>query len=160
MGYPPGTAPDPVPELIHSVLLTAQNYTDIKGTYLILKNTAALNNKHIIRINGNIFQTGKVVTENIRGSKYIFLFVFIAGKGIELQARKYLVGSDPVKGYIYDVIGSLVVETAIDKMQESIEIEMKQYELKITSRYSPGYCGWPVTDQKNSSLFFRINHVM
>jgi len=88
------------------------------------------------------------------------LFVFIAGKGIELQARKYLVGSDPVKGYIYDVIGSLVVETAIDKMQESIEIEMKQYELKITSRYSPGYCGWPVTDQKNSSLFFRINHVM
>jgi len=23
MGYPPGTAPDPVPELIHSVLLTA-----------------------------------------------------------------------------------------------------------------------------------------
>lgn len=154
MGYLPGTAPDPVPELIQSVLLTGEDYSDIKGIYLILNDYSLHIDKQTIRINGNIFHTGKIISAYIRGSTQILFFVFTAGKRIELQAQKYLMGGDPVRGYIYDVMGSLIVETAVDKMQESVEREMKLHGLKITSRYSPGYCGWPVSDQqKLFSLF-------
>ena len=54
---------------------------------------------------------------------------------------------DLLKGYIYDVVGSEIVEAAADLMQESLEKAMIAAGKKITNRYSPGYCGWDVAEQ-------------
>ncbi len=57
-------------------------------------------------------------------------------------------------GYIIDLIGSEIVVAALDRMQDELAGKMKSAGLNITNRYSPGDCGWPVTDQhKLFSLF-------
>ncbi len=63
-----------------------------------------------------------------------------------------------MRGYVYDVLGSVTVEAAVDKMQGELEIKMQEKELKITNRYSPGYCGWPVNDQFKLFSFFPDNY--
>lgn len=154
MGYLPGTTPDPINEMINSVIKTADDHADIKGKYLILKDPFPLDDHQRIRINRKIFNTGRIVTEHISGSGHILFFIFTAGKGIELQSQKYLGEDDPLRGYIYDVLGSILVNKAIDRMQDSVEREMRLKGLRISSSYSPGYCGWPITDQqKLFSLF-------
>ena len=54
---------------------------------------------------------------------------------------------DFLKGYIYDVIGSEIVEAAADLMQADLEKTIVASGGKITNRYSPGYCGWDVDEQ-------------
>lgn len=52
-----------------------------------------------------------------------------------------------MKGYIYDVVGSEIVEAAADLMQNDLQKAMISSGRKITNRYSPGYCGWDVAEQ-------------
>jgi len=58
-----------------------------------------------------------------------------------------MMGGDPLKGYILDIIGSLAADAASDLMQEELAVSVGQSGLKITNRYSPGHCGWNVADQ-------------
>ena len=54
---------------------------------------------------------------------------------------------DFLRGYVYDVIGSEIVEAACDLMQAELENAAVASGNKITNRYSPGYCGWNVSEQ-------------
>jgi cobalamin-dependent methionine synthase I len=54
---------------------------------------------------------------------------------------------DFLKGYIFDIVGTEIVEAAADLMQGDLEKNMRDSGKKITNRYSPGYCGWDVTEQ-------------
>lgn len=54
---------------------------------------------------------------------------------------------DLLEGYIYDVAGSEIVEAAADLMQAELDKTMASEGRKITNRFSPGYCGWNVSEQ-------------
>jgi hypothetical protein len=58
-----------------------------------------------------------------------------------------LSGNEPLKGFIADILGGVVVELAIDQIQQSLSDEMEKSGLHITNRYSPGYCGWHTFEQ-------------
>jgi len=64
---------------------------------------------------------------------------------------------DLLKGYVYDVIGSEVVEAAADMMQEGLRKSMAALGKEITNRFSPGYCGWDVAEQHYLFSFFKDN---
>ena len=64
---------------------------------------------------------------------------------------------DLLKGYVYDVIGSEVVEAAADMMQEELRKSMAASGKEITNRFSPGYCGWDVAEQHKLFSFFKDN---
>lgn len=48
-------------------------------------------------------------------------------------------------------IGSVTVENAMDRVQQVLETEMGLQQMRISNRYSPGYCEWHVGGQR--SLF-------
>ncbi len=54
---------------------------------------------------------------------------------------------DLLKGYIIDVVGSEIVESAANLMQDSLQEKMSAVGKGITNRFSPGYCGWDVAEQ-------------
>jgi len=65
---------------------------------------------------------------------------------------------DLLRGYVYDVIGSEVVENAADRMQEELRLTVAGEGLNITNRFSPGYCGWDVAEQHKLFSFFPENY--
>ncbi|MRR23192.1 hypothetical protein EG830_09460 [bacterium] len=65
---------------------------------------------------------------------------------------------DLLRGYVYDVIGSEVAENAADRMQEELKATSELRGMKITNRFSPGYCGWDVSDQHKLFSFFSNNY--
>jgi hypothetical protein len=65
---------------------------------------------------------------------------------------------DPITGYIYDMLGSLVADAAADLIQEDLEKIILQGGRKITNRYSPGYCGWDVSEQHKLFLLLPDNY--
>jgi len=157
MGYDPGKAPEPIPQLIQEVLDVAHDYCNIKGGYIIQKDISINRDDKILQINGTQFDVKKIITNQLRKMDNAALFVCTAGPGIGDYSKKLMHEGDFIKGYIADVVGSEIVESAMDKIQDDLEQQMMSQGLFITDRYSPGYCGWSVGEQHKLFSFFPAN---
>ena len=61
-----------------------------------------------------------------------------------------------VKIYIADALGSILAEKTADLMEETLEKELIQKKWKHTNRFSPGYCGWHVSEQQKFFSIFPV----
>lgn len=157
MGYTPGEAPEPFPQLIREVLDEVPPYCDIQGGYRIFDQLQLERKTHQLRLGDQAFQIKRIVTNQLRKAEMAALFVCTAGPGIEEWSKKLMREGDLMKGYVVDVIGSEVVDGAMDQIQDQLEMEMKEMGLGITDRYSPGYCDWQVSEQPILFSFFPEN---
>jgi hypothetical protein len=73
------------------------------------------------------------------------------------MSRRSMKEGDLLRGYVYDVIGSEVVENAVDRMQGELKKTAAAEGQMITNRFSPGYCGWDVAEQHKLFSFFKNN---
>ncbi|MDZ7604497.1 MAG: vitamin B12 dependent-methionine synthase activation domain-containing protein [Cyclobacteriaceae bacterium] len=154
MGYEPGHSPEPIPDLIHEVFTVAHDHCDIRGGYVIKDDINLLKDEQLLHINGVEFDIKRIISGQLRKIDQIALFACTAGQGIGDFSKQLMHEGDFVKGYIVDVVGSEIVESAMDKIQDDLEQQMESTGLHITDRYSPGYCGWSVGEQHKLFSFF------
>ncbi len=153
MGYSPGSSLDPVPGLIKKVLEKAPGKTDICAEYRILPSRCR-NKKNELEIGGKVFRVGPTVFRCLDGSRYAALLLCTAGKDIERWSKELITAGEALYGYIVDLLGSVIVETACERILSRLETEMNNRGMNISHPYSPGYCGWPVDDQQQLFSFF------
>ena len=97
---------------------------------------------------GNSFvNTGKIITSQLKNSEQAASFACTIGPGMENWSRQVMQDGDPALGYWIDLVASLITEKAVNYLHDYIEKIMNDHGLKITNRYSPGYCDWPVSNQ-------------
>ena len=147
MGYKQGESQETISDLISEVLKETGAICNIKAEYRILSDIQFNDVEKTIEINHLVFQIKKIVYGLIKKSDSIAVFLCTAGEGIGIRSKKAMKEGDLLTGYIYDVIGSEIVESAADLMQNELEKTVISSGKKITNRYSPGYCGWDVTEQ-------------
>ena len=94
-----------------------------------------------------VFNIKKIVYGQIKKSDSVAVFLGTAGEEIGRRSRDAMKEGDLLTGYIYDVVGSEIVEAAADIMQNKLQEVIVSEGKKITNRYSPGYCGWDVAEQ-------------
>jgi hypothetical protein len=138
--------PDDILDIVKDVMEETADCFDICGGYQIFNQIAFVKDEQQIRIADVDFAPHKIVYHQLKYSEQIAVFVCTAGEGIS-QWSKQMMAGDPLKGFIADILGSVVVETAIEAIQQKLSDEMTLAGLKITNRYSPGYCGWPTSEQ-------------
>ncbi len=147
IGYKEGEERELVTELIKELLKESHEISNIKAQYNIFPVAQFDNDNKLIEINNITFNIKKIVFQQIKKSDSVALFLCTAGEHIGIMSRKAVQSKDLLKGYIYDVIGSEIVEAAADLMQDELEKSVVSEGKKITNRYSPGYCGWDVAEQ-------------
>ena len=149
LGYQEGDDRELVTSLIEEVLTESQGISNIKAEFRVFDNIQFDNETKSVTVNNLNFQVKKIIFTQIKRSDSIALFLCTAGAEIGLRSKKAMQERDFLKGYIYDVVGSEIVEAAADLMQADLERSMLKIGKKITNRYSPGYCGWDVAEQHN-----------
>ncbi len=157
MGYGNGKSPEPFPEMIAFALDQCDELCNIQGSLLVSDNFS-IDLENSIFVEGVIFKVGKKIVRQLRNVEGCALFICTAGAGIGEKSKELMAAGELVEGYILDVIGSVTVEAAIDKIQDSFEFELVNSGHKITNRYSPGYCGWALSEQKQFFELFPQNH--
>lgn len=141
-------APDAsVIDLISDVLKDCGTLNNIKAEYRIFRNIRFDNDLKIVNIEGVDFDINKTVFAQLRNSESIAVFLSTAGEDTAARGREASSEGDPLRGFIYDVIGSEIVEAAAELMQNDLDEQMILAGLLITNRFNPGYCGWNVTEQ-------------
>ncbi len=144
----------PAVVFIREILNELNIDTGISGGFL-LKNIDELNVKQgIIRMDGEELNLGRQVCGYVKESTIAALFLCTAGEDFTRMTNQLNEQGDIMEAYILDAIGSLTVEKAMDKIQENLRDSFLSNQLKISNRYSPGYCNWPLSDQK--TLFHLI----
>ncbi len=102
----------------------------------------------LVHIGEGRLQCGRQVAGYLQGSDYAALFLCTAGAVFSERTRAFTQNGDQLKAYLCDALGSLSVENAMDRIQRLLEEKCQARGWNITNRYSPGYCNWPLSDQK------------
>ena len=158
MGYSPGTTPEPVSDLIREVAEELMPLGGVNAEYNIFNRLSSDTNNKSIEIEGVVFEVKPIIFSQIKKAQWAALFICTAGAEVGLRSRRSMNEGDLLRGYVYDVIGSEVVENAADRMQEELRLEVAVRGLKVTNRFSPGYCGWDVAEQHKLFSFFPDNY--
>jgi hypothetical protein len=147
IGYEDGQIQDPILELIIKSLKEAEEFSHIKSEYSVFRNVKFDDSAKSIELNGQVFNVGKIVYGQLKKSESIAVFLCTAGEEFGIRSRNAMREGDLLEGYIYDVIGSEIADSAADFMQNDLEKSIIASGEKITNRYSPGYCKWDVVEQ-------------
>ena len=149
MGYgDQESCPEPVSETILDAMKLGPALCKIRGGYVICDDIMVDKENKKVFSNGLWFETRKIVTHQLRRSEQAAWFVCTAGEKISDHIRKEMQDGDMIKGYVLDVLANVVVETAMDRIQEQLKEIMSRKGLMITNRYSPGYCNWDIAEQQ------------
>ena len=152
--YTNETLPDPYPEMISNELTVLHSYTNIQGGYRIIDNPVINNEENTVSFDNLVFNSGKQVIRHLKKSEKLAVYICTAGSGISERSKKLMSEGLLLEGYITDLLGSIIVETAMDKIYVKLREEMEYNGLSVSNRYSPGYCNWDVAEQqKLFSLF-------
>ena len=157
MGYEPGTAPEPVTMLINEITEELLPLGDIKAEYRIFRDISFRKEDKCLQVEGVTFNIKPIIYRQMKEAEEAALFICTAGPVIGEKSRNSMKSGDLLRGYVYDVIGSEVVEAAADMMQEELRRRMAARGKEITNRFSPGYCGWDVAEQHKLFSFFKDN---
>lgn len=147
IGYKQDESQETVSELIAEVLEEAKLICSVRAEYRIFDNIVFDNIERSVRIIDQVFMIRKIIFSQIKKSDSAALFLCTAGEEIGVKSRNSMNSGDLLTGYIYDVVGSEIVEAAAELMQNELEIRMAPSGRNITNRFSPGYCGWDVAEQ-------------
>ncbi|MEI7422157.1 MAG: vitamin B12 dependent-methionine synthase activation domain-containing protein [Prolixibacteraceae bacterium] len=147
LGFPDAPLPDPFDAYLAEALDFASRLTEIKASWILAENIRIDPAGGSVSVGDKTFLVGKTVCKELRGSEKLIFFVCTAGPSLGEKSHELLMGEDPAIGYIFDQVGTFVVEAAGDKMQSLIRQEIMSDAAQITNRYSPGYCHWSVADQ-------------
>ena len=90
---------------------------------------------------------GRIISRQLRGSSAFAFFVATAGMEFEHLQEELKTEGDMVSIFIADAMGSVIAEKAADCMELALQQTLASSRLKHTNRFSPGYCGWHVSQQ-------------
>ncbi len=117
LGYDGESLPAPFENYMEEVISYALKLTDIRATYRLVEEAFVDKTKSVLLAAGSEFKIGKTVCNELKGWEQLAFFVCSAGKSISEKSALLLRGEDPVLGYVYDVVGTAIVEVAGDLMQ-------------------------------------------
>jgi cobalamin-dependent methionine synthase I len=71
-----------------------------------------------------------------------------AGEEFETFQKRLKTEGDMVRVFIADALGSVIAEKCADQMELTLQESIDKLGWKHTNRFSPGYCGWHVSEQQ------------
>lgn len=121
----------------------------VESTFAALKDTREIIGGYRILDYGDVtLQPGRRISGYMAGASEVALFICTAGAAFTDLSHAYQQNGDFLEAFVVESIGSATVENAMDKVQQRLEEEMAGQGKKITNRYSPGYCEWPLSGQR------------
>jgi hypothetical protein len=126
----------PVNVIYREIMPLLADNSDIAGGYIIRE------------AHDTPLELGAQVQGYMRGASHLVLFVCTAGQVFSRLSKQYNKEGAYLEAFVADAIGSLTVENAMNKIQAQLETFANKNGKQITNRYSPGYCNWALSGQR------------
>jgi hypothetical protein len=94
------------------------------------------------------FDMGQIILRQLRGAEAYVLFICTSGVEYEAYQQRLKEEGDMVRVFIADALGSVIAEHCADVMERCLQESIDKLQWHHTNRFSPGYCGWHVSQQQ------------
>lgn len=109
--------------------------------------------KYCYQIVGKVdFRYGKIIDDALREGDRFAVIVSTAGEEVDRLLHE-LRSRDIAKAFVADTIASEIAEATQRTAIEELERNAREGE-QLSNPYSPGYCGWALTEQKKLFALF------
>lgn len=123
---------------------------------IIFKEISEVEGSFVV-IDGTSLSTKPIISNQLKGAQYAAIFISTIGNGPELLSKELFDKGDGLEAYILSLVASEAADSHAAYIHKHIEHLAKAENMKITNRFSPGYCRWDVAEQKKLFSFFRNN---
>lgn len=145
LGYPAGFAPSArIAKSISQVIAQARSYLRPRGVYVVYPVTHLT--AHSLQL-GGVTISGKI-GEFLHRSEQVAVFVVTAGEEISKLSEAAAKDGDAFSAWVIDALGSWAAESAADALMQRIRPHLGEGQ-ELSLRYSPGYCGMSIAQQRN-----------
>ncbi len=143
-------SPEIIDEYFQDLFSLLRQKSKIVAGYVYFDSTdmRVFNNKIKIKIKNQLFEIGKIIYRSLKDAESLYIIVCTIGEKVEKSILKFFDEGNSLEGYILDKMASELVELSADYLEFIIEREVNKSQISISNRYSPGYCGWSVTEQQ------------
>ncbi len=157
LGYPEQGPPPEMAAVIQDVKKGIPGLCELKAGYCIRPFDADGRQPDGMSIEGTFLKMQKIITGQIKKSGSAAIFICTIGPGPEKWSKELIKDGDPALGYIVDSAASVLAEEIAGIVHRHIETKMAGIGIRTTNRFSPGYCGWDVAEQRKLFSFFPDN---
>lgn len=141
----------PARVFVKDIMGKMKDIEGISGGYRV-KNEPVSIKDGVVFMNDVNLNVGKQIGGYLNKASFISIFLCTAGSFFTEKTKELNQEGNIMEAYILDVIGSLTVKCAMDKIQQVLSDEMRTRGLNVSNRYSPGYCNWNLAEQKKLFL--------
>lgn len=143
MGYGKSIPNPIIVELVDMLIEEAHNRTNPSFYFDIFFGKLS---ESRIYINDTVFETNYTITSLLKNSEQFAIFAATAGSEYQKWHEEVSKSGDSLVQYVLDSLGSVIVEACGDYME--LYLEKYLNGVSHTNRFSPGYCGWNIIEQK------------
>jgi hypothetical protein len=144
LGYPRGSSPSPELRL-QTERIVARGFSHLKprGTYSLYSVTARTPRSLSV---GDVEIVGDI-GEFLRPVDRIATFIVTVGEEISQFAQQASQTGDTLSGWVLDALGSWAAEATAEALMVPFRAQLDADQIP-TVRFSPGYCGMDITQQR------------
>lgn len=138
-------APVRIHRMVNELSRTGEYLAEPAYTYTV-RNIEAVIGKQIYIEGGIRLQSG-VLSRLLKDCREAAIFVCTIGDRLEKAGALLARNRRVLRSSVLDTIGSHGAESIAEFVQGKIQAEAARRGLRISRRFSPGYCDWPVDEQ-------------
>ncbi|MCB9058710.1 MAG: hypothetical protein H6627_09095 [Calditrichae bacterium] len=147
MGYTENNITDDFRNILNKLYHDALKYIHPCVVFSIYPPGTASASRGEVSLNKIDFKTGKIISGQLKKMDSVAIFALTIGSEFDKWSKGFFETGDPLAAYIADLIGSEFAESLADWLEERIAETAEKNNLGHSNRYSPGYCGWSVSEQ-------------
>ena len=97
------------------------------------------------------------LSRTLRDSEEIVCFITTIGGEIDSEINAMMRQGHLSDAFVMDALGSVAVESVAEQFHRLMQSRYGENDKAVTLRFSPGYCDWPVEEQKKLFQLFDSN---
>ena len=165
MGYGGNTPDEGVRSELQAVIDEVATWIRPRYCYTVCEGTLTIHPTPTLRVHPTpstpseatediLLPLSPIIARQLRGATAFAFFVCTAGSEFEQYQQRLKQENDLLRTFLADALGSVIAERCADSMEESLQDSIEKLHWNRTNRFSPGYCGWPVSEQKKLFSLF------
>jgi hypothetical protein len=112
----------------------------------------------VILEEGPEFRSSKL-SKTLKNCDEIVSYVVTLGGNIEYEIKRLMEAKHMAEAYILDAMASAAADNMVATFHQHMKDKYKNQSKQVTLCFSPGYCDWPITDQRKLFGIFDSNEL-
>jgi hypothetical protein len=110
-----------------------------------------------VYLNSGITLKSPKLSRTLHDSEEIVCFITTIGGEVDSEINTMMRQGHLSEAFVMDALGSVAVESVAEQFHRLMQGQYSENDKAVTLRFSPGYCDWPVEEQRKLFRLFDSN---